>query len=309
MDTTTISELSNKTPTGNMFTVIEDGGSTGKTTIDDFVAAAEIIGKSNMGTTAQTITGAIAEHENDISEMRQTISEHADGIQSNADAIGDLSGLNTVAQGSIVSAINEVNTNADQLNSKNYTVISSGQTIDVLTYARSLGRGKYNVYCAANTVTGGPTTDACLYEFFVQGNGLVYVRATRWTSTAANRNVWDAIINGSTSSIAWRQMPSRAEVDSLNSKLANLIVYKIVDISTITLQSSGYVSLDSYRPAVPTGYSFLFAMINNYNSTTSKTAFALTDNGTWLFGTGGDTITGLKVSYYYARTGCVGGLT
>lgn len=113
MDTTTISELSNKTPTGNMFTVIEDGGSTGKTTIDDFVAAAEIIGKSNMGTTAQTITGAIAEHENDISEMRQTISEHADDIQSNADAIGDLSGLNTVAHDSIVSAINEVNANTN----------------------------------------------------------------------------------------------------------------------------------------------------------------------------------------------------
>lgn len=218
MDTTTISELANKTPTGNMLTVIEDGGSTGRTTINDFVAAAEIIGNSSMGTTAQTITGAIAEHENDISEIEQTINEHADDIQSNANAIGDLSGLNTVAQGSIVSAINEVDANADQLNNKNYTVISSGQTIDVLTYARSLGRGKHNVYCAASTATGGPTTDACLYEFFVQGNGFVYIRATRWTSTATNRNVWDAIVNTSTSSIAWRQMPSRAEVDSINSK-------------------------------------------------------------------------------------------
>lgn len=261
MDTTTISELSNKTPTGNMFTVIEDGGSTGKTTIDDFVAAAEIIGKSNMGTTAQTITGAIAEHENDISEMRQTISEHADDIQSNANAIGDLSGLNTVAQGSIVSAINEVDTNADQLNNKNYTVISSGQTIDVLTYARSLGRGQHNVYCAASTATGGPTTDACLYEFFVQGNGLVYIRATRWTSTAANRNVWDAIVNTSTSSIAWRQMPSRAEIDSLNSNLENnMHLRKTISgsiLSTDLSPGAYYVVNGTDTPSGVTGAGFL----------------------------------------------------
>ena len=163
MSTTTISDLANKTPSGSMYTVIEDSGSTGKTTINNLVSSADIIGSTSMGTTATTITGAIAEHEADLTE--------------------------------------------------------------------------------------------------------------------------------------------------LNGKLSTIIGYKTVEIGTVTILSGGYLSLNSYRPAAPTGYSFMFAMINGYTSTTAKTAFTVTDDGTWLIGTGGDTITGLKVDYYYIRTGCVGRLT
>jgi len=98
-------------------------------------------------------------------------------------------------------------------------------------------------------------------------------------------------------------------ISQLNSKLANLIGFKIVDIGNVTITSGGYLSLENYRPSFPTGYSFMFAMINTYGSSSTKTAFSLTDNGTWLIGTAGDTITGLKVSYYYCRTGCIGRLT
>ena len=100
-----------------------------------------------------------------------------------------------------------------------------------------------------------------------------------------------------------------SDITALNGKLSTIIGYKTVEIGTVTILPGGYLSLNSYRPAAPTGYSFMFAMINGYTSTTAKTAFTVTDDGTWLIGTGGDTITGLKVDYYYIRTGCVGRLT
>lgn len=77
MSTTTISDLANKTPSGSMYTVIEDSGSTGKTTINNLVSSADIIGSTSMGTTATTITGAIAEHEADLTELNGKISGFA----------------------------------------------------------------------------------------------------------------------------------------------------------------------------------------------------------------------------------------
>jgi len=76
MSTTTISDLANKTPSGSMYTVIEDSGSTGKTTINNLVSSADIIGSTSMGTTATTITGAIAEHEADLTELNGKFSSY-----------------------------------------------------------------------------------------------------------------------------------------------------------------------------------------------------------------------------------------
>ena len=85
--------------------------------------------------------------------------------------------------------------------------------------------------------------------------------------------------------------------------------YKTVEVGTVTILPDGYLSLNNYRPATPTGYRFMFAMINSYTSETAHAAFTITDEGTWLIGTGGDTITGLKIDYFYIKVGCLGTLT
>ena len=100
-----------------------------------------------------------------------------------------------------------------------------------------------------------------------------------------------------------------ADLTALNGNLANLMGYKTVEVGTVTILSGGYLSLSNYRPATPTGYRFMFAMINSYTSETAHAAFTITDEGTWLIGTGGDTITGLKVDYFFIKMGYFGQLT
>lgn len=111
----------------------------------------------------------------------------------------------------------------------------------------------------------------------------------------------DATVNGALTK-------QQAEIDSLNSKFSAIIGYKTVDVGSVTILADGYLNLNSYRPATPTGYQFMFALVNAWSSTTSKTAFNITDNGTWLIGTGGDTITGLQIDYFYIKVGCLGTL-
>lgn len=100
-----------------------------------------------------------------------------------------------------------------------------------------------------------------------------------------------------------------SDISALNGNLANLMGYKTVEVGTVTIMSAGYLSLSNYRPATPTGYRFMFAMINSYTSETAHAAFTITDEGTWLIGTGGDTITGLKVDYFFIKMGYFGQLT
>lgn len=100
-----------------------------------------------------------------------------------------------------------------------------------------------------------------------------------------------------------------ADLTALNGNLANLVGYKTVEVGTVTILSGGYLNLSGYRPATPTGYRFMFAMINSYTSETAHAAFTVTDEGTWLIGTGGDTITGLKVDYFFIKMGFFGPLT
>ena len=66
MANTYISELSTGVAAGSNYLVQDDGSTTSKITVSNAVASASIIGSTPMGTTATTLTGAIAEHEGDI---------------------------------------------------------------------------------------------------------------------------------------------------------------------------------------------------------------------------------------------------
>lgn len=76
MANTYISELSTGVAAGSNYLVQDDGSTTSKVTVSDAVASASIIGSTPMGTTATTLTGAIAEHEGDIS----TLTSKTDGL-------------------------------------------------------------------------------------------------------------------------------------------------------------------------------------------------------------------------------------
>lgn len=96
------------------------------------------IGAEEMGTTARTVTGAIA-------ELADKVGENTTDIADNASAIGTLSNLTTSAKGSLVVAINEVNAYADtnasaisSLNSNSSLSITrtSNNYVDATSFAR-----------------------------------------------------------------------------------------------------------------------------------------------------------------------------
>ena len=69
-----ISELPSGSAAGSNFLVQDDGTNMTKVPINDAVAAAAVIGSTALPTTAQTLTGAIAEHEEDISTLTSNTS-------------------------------------------------------------------------------------------------------------------------------------------------------------------------------------------------------------------------------------------
>lgn len=67
----------------------------------------------------------------------------------------------------------------------------------------------------------------------------------------------------------------------------------------ITIPASGFVDLTGYKPTILDGKTLLFTIIYNWSTSTKKVAFNVTANGQFLMGTGGDTITGLVLQYFY----------
>lgn len=93
-----------------------------------------------------------------------------------------------------------------------------------------------------------------------------------------------------------------SDITALNGKIAGLIVYKTATIPNITLLSGGYYAINSYLPAAPTGYSLMFALIRSWSSVSTKDAISITWNGNYVIGTGGATVSGLEIMYYYIRS-------
>lgn len=73
MANTYISALPTGTAAGSNYLVQDNGSATTKVTVSDAVEKATIIGSTPMGTTATTLTGAIAEHEGDIGAINTQI--------------------------------------------------------------------------------------------------------------------------------------------------------------------------------------------------------------------------------------------
>ncbi len=87
----------------------------------------------------------------------------------------------------------------------------------------------------------------------------------------------------------------------INSK-TGIVLRKTVTIDRIVIGTSGYTSILDYYPGAQAGYMFLHAYLSNYNSSTIKTAFAITGNGDYIYGTPDTAISNVAVAYLYVPT-------
>lgn len=87
----------------------------------------------------------------------------------------------------------------------------------------------------------------------------------------------------------------------INSKLQDYIKVIEITISSITVALSGYVSVGSYKPQTPTGYSLLLCSGYDYGQNSSKAAWTVNGNGNYISGTGGAVITGVILRYIYIK--------
>ena len=81
-------------------------------------------------------------------------------------------------------------------------------------------------------------------------------------------------------------------------KYANKIIkYKEVRIEDFYIGENGYYNISSYFPSGMNN--FLFAMMYNYGSSSSKDALGVNGNGIFMYGTANAYITNIVIRYYY----------
>ena len=90
----------------------------------------------------------------------------------------------------------------------------------------------------------------------------------------------------------------QTQVNTLNNNLNNLITSRTVEFGDIVICGSGYLNINSYKPSI-SGYKFIFAFIKGFGTVSSKTAISITSDGNFMVGTAGDTVTNLKVEYFF----------
>lgn len=76
-----------------------------------------------------------------------------------------------------------------------------------------------------------------------------------------------------------------------------VIKYKEVTLTNITMGANGYYDI---RSSFPSGMNnFLFALMYDFGSVSSKDALGVNGNGNYLFGTANATITTVVIRYFY----------
>lgn len=92
-----------------------------------------------------------------------------------------------------------------------------------------------------------------------------------------------------------------ASITSLSDKKIIRIID--VNIGNISIPSTGYVNISTYRPSYD-GYSHLSCAIKNYGSFSSGTpaGFFVDANGTYITGPASSTIANITVRYIFVKT-------
>ena len=97
----------------------------------------------------------------------------------------------------------------------------------------------------------------------------------------------------------WVKRPQRSDIDTINTSIStkqNTIKYKDVTFSDITIPSSGYYDINSYKPNMN---HFLFSGINTWNNIVPPVAITITVDGHYVIAAPDTIIAGLQVRYYY----------
>lgn len=75
------------------------------------------------------------------------------------------------------------------------------------------------------------------------------------------------------------------------------------NIGDVTMGSGGYKSVSSFKPAAPSGYTFMFCVVWNWNNTSNpNSAFGINANGEYMYGAANSTITSVVIAYFYVLT-------
>lgn len=92
---------------------------------------------------------------------------------------------------------------------------------------------------------------------------------------------------------------SNCEVsDSITQQIQNQrISYKDVSLGTVTIGSTGYLDIGSYRPTPESGKTLLFVMVYNFGN--SGGAIVATTNGQYLMGIPNTNVSYLSLRYFY----------
>ena len=99
------------------------------------------------------------------------------------------------------------------------------------------------------------------------------------------------------STLAGSAQSVQSAINALNGK--KMLRYTVT-IPSITIGANGYTSVSSYYPGAQTGYMFLFAVVYNFGTVSTKDSFMITGNSDYLLGTAGATITNCQIAYIYA---------
>ncbi len=196
---------------------------------------------------------------------------HADGYYTQATALGaQAHGLNTVASG-------------------------RGQTVF----------GQYNATDTNQAlIVGNGSSSSSRSNIFAVGWDGSVVASGKLTANGLNINdkIGSASMGTTATTLTGAIAEHEGDINGINGKLSGLIVYKTATIPNITLLSGGYYAINGYIPAAPTGYSLMFALIRTWSSVSTKDAISITWNGNYVIGTGGATVSGLEIMYYYIRS-------
>ena len=170
LDTIYISSLPTGAAGGTKYLVQDDGSNTTKITVNNAVASASIVGSTALPTTAQTLTGAIAEHESDIT----AINSQMNGLTLTRSSItaGGSKAITTSASSSYMIVLTGSGVNLEHSiitviqNASGavplYKEVVLGSAITISAAADKLtisnGSSSHTVYIAILTLRGSPPT-------------------------------------------------------------------------------------------------------------------------------------------------------
>ena len=126
-----ISDLPTGVASGSQYLAQDNGTTTSKVTVSDAVGASDLatlVGSTAMGTTATTVTGAIAEHEGDISAINSNIISHSAASEVTfVSGVTSSNSYNIVYQGDLIVFHCQLQMSA--AHSGDYKILTFGSTL------------------------------------------------------------------------------------------------------------------------------------------------------------------------------------